>query len=201
MTKRAVIFDFGGVLMKTVDYSPRHQWDDRLSLPHGSVEKAVHNAESWAQAQIGKIPIKIYWENVAQRLNLSIQQVNQLARNFYSGDQLDVDLIEYIQQLRESGFAVGLLSNDSVELRPRLKNLNIEKLFDPLIISAEIGVMKPDARAYQTVLEKLDCSADMAIFIDDRQENVDGAAALGIYPVFYHAGMDLRATLVPILDA
>jgi epoxide hydrolase-like predicted phosphatase len=201
MTKRAVIFDFGGVLMKTVDYSPRHQWDDRLSLPHGSVEKAVHNAESWAQAQIGKIPIKIYWENVAQRLNLSIQQVNQLARNFYSGDQLDVDLIEYIQQLRESGFAVGLLSNDSVELRPRLKNLNIEKLFDPLIISAEIGVMKPDARAYQTVLEKLDCSADMTIFIDDRQENVDGAAALGIYPVFYHAGMDLRATLVPILDA
>jgi epoxide hydrolase-like predicted phosphatase len=201
MTKRAVIFDFGGVLMKTVDYSPRHQWDDRLSLPHGSVEKAVHNAESWAQAQIGKIPIKIYWENVAQRLNLSIQQVNQLARNFYSGDQLDVDLIEYIQQLRESGFAVGLLSNDSVELRPRLKNLNIEKLFDPLIISAEIGVMKPDARAYQTVLEKLDCSADMTIFIDDRQENVDGAAALGMYPVFYHAGMDLRATLVPILDA
>jgi epoxide hydrolase-like predicted phosphatase len=201
MTKRAVIFDFGGVLMKTVDYSPRHQWDDRLSLPHGSVEKAVHNAESWAQAQIGKIPIKIYWENVAQRLNLSIQQVNQLARDFYSGDQLDVDLIEYIQQLRESGFAVGLLSNDSVELRPRLKNLNIEKLFDPLIISAEIGVMKPDARAYQTVLEKLDCSADMTIFIDDRQANVDRAAALGMYPVFYHAGMDLRATLVPILDA
>jgi epoxide hydrolase-like predicted phosphatase len=201
MTKRAVIFDFGGVLMKTVDYSPRHQWDDRLSLPHGSVEKAVHNAESWAQAQIGKIPIKIYWENVAQRLNLSIQQVNQLARNFYSGDQLDVDLIEYIQQLRESGFAVGLLSNHSVELRPRLKNLNIEKLFDPLIISAEIGVMKPDARAYQTVLEKLDCSADMTIFIDDRQENVDGAAALGMYPVFYHAGMDLRAIFVQILDA
>jgi putative hydrolase of the HAD superfamily len=61
--------------------------------------------------------------------------------------------------------------------------------------------MKPDARAYQTVLEKLDCSADMTIFIDDRQENVDGAAALGMYPVFYHAGMDLRATLVPILDA
>lgn len=60
MTKRAVIFDFGGVLMKTVDYSPRHQWDDRLSLPQGSVEKAVHNSDSWTQAQIGKIPLAGY---------------------------------------------------------------------------------------------------------------------------------------------
>jgi epoxide hydrolase-like predicted phosphatase len=201
MTKRAVIFDFGGVLMKTVDYSPRHQWDDRLSLPQGSVEKAVHNSDSWTQAQIGKIPLAVYWENVSQRLQLSIQQVNQLARDFYSGDQLDADLVQYIHQLRESGYATGLLSNDSVELRPKLKSLDIEKLFDPLIISAEIGVTKPDARAYQAVLEKLNCSADMTIFIDDRRENVDGATALGMYPVFYHTGMDLRATLVPILDA
>ena len=51
--RRAIIFDFGGVFMKTVDHGPRHSLNARLGLPPGHVERIVHASESWRKAQIG----------------------------------------------------------------------------------------------------------------------------------------------------
>ena len=199
--RRAICFDFGGVLMKTVDYQPRHAWDDRLGLPHGSVERAVHNATSWVQAQCGLISILEYWQDVAAQLRLSPEDRQQLAIDFYSGDQLDLALIDTIRQLRDDGHAVALLSNEGADLATKLQKLGVADLFDPTVISANIGVMKPAPEAYQAVLDRLQCRADEVIFIDDRPENIAGARALGIHGVHYTAGMDLAAALAKILYA
>lgn len=195
MTKRAFIFDFGNVLMKTVDYTPRRAWDERLSLPPGSVERAVHNDDSWIQAQTGQIPLVAYWQDVAERLKLSSTDVAQLAEDFYSGDQLDMANIQLIERLRADGHPVALLSNDSLELLPKLERLGITHLFDPLVVSAQIRVMKPDAAAYQAVLSRLGRPAEGTVFIDDRQENIDGATALGIHGVLYTNDLDLESVL------
>lgn len=191
--QRAVIFDFGGVLMKTVDYSPRFAWDDRLGLPRGSVERIVHNGESWVEAQTGTLSPAAYWADVAQQLKL--EDTTQLSQDFYSGDSLDADLISLIHDLRGAGRAVALLSNDSLELVDKLRRLEIDTLFDPLVISAQIGVMKPHPAAYQAVLDQLKRPPEKTIFVDDRLENVEGAAALGIQAVHYKPGMDLAAIL------
>ncbi len=197
--RRALIFDFGGVLMKTVDHAPRHAWDDRLGLTRGTVERAVHNEDSWLQAQTGRITPAAYWAQVAAHLGLNAAETAQLAADFYSGDVLDEMLIDYIRQLRQAGHAIALLSNDSAELNAKLDALEIRDLFDPCIISAHIGVMKPDAGAYTAVLAALQRPPEATIFIDDRLENVQGAAALGIQAVHYHAGMDLKAALANLL--
>ena len=199
--RQAICFDFGGVLMKTVDYQPRHAWDDRLGLPHGSVERAVHNATSWVQAQCGLISILEYWQDVAAQLRLSPEDRQQLAIDFYRGDQLDLALIDTIGQLRDDGHAVALLSNEGADLATKLQKLGIADLFDPTVISANIGVMKPAPEAYQAVLDRLQRQADEVIFIDDRPENIAGARALGIHGVHYTAGMDLAAALAKILYA
>ena len=199
--RRAICFDFGGVLMKTVDYQPRHAWDDRLGLPHGSVERAVHNATSWVQAQCGLISILEYWQDVAAQLRLSPEDRQQLAIDFYSGDQLDLALIDTLRQLRDDGHAVALLSNEGADLATKLQKLGIADLFDPTVISAHIGVMKPAPEAYQAVLDRLQRRADEVIFIDDRPENIAGARALGIHGVHYTAGVDLAAALAKILYA
>ena len=119
--KRAIIFDFGGVFMKTLDYSPRHRWDDRLHLPHGSVERIVHGSESWRQAQIGTLALSDYWSDVASQLKLRPDETRQLADDFYSGDQLDNSLVDYARQLRAQGHPVALLSNDSPALVQKLQ--------------------------------------------------------------------------------
>lgn len=199
--KRAVVFDFGGVLMRTVDYGPRHAWDRRLGLPAGSVEQAVHGSAAWRAAQLGHIAPAVYWAAVAGELGLDEAAAADLRRDFFSGDQLDADLIALINELRGGGHTVGLLSNETLDLRAWLRALAIDTLFDPLLISAALGAIKPDAAAYQALLAALDRPAREVIFIDDLPANVAGAQALGIHAVRYTAGMDLRAALAPLLAA
>lgn len=199
--RRAVIFDFGGVLMKTLDYTGRHRWDDRLGLSRGSVEKIVHGGEGWRKAQRGVITPAEYWADVAAQLTLDIPSVEQLAADFYSGDRLDAELIGYIHDLHEARHQVALLSNDSLELADKMNRLMIADLFDPLVISAQIGVLKPEVGAYQAVLAALNRPAAETIFVDDLPANVAGAAALGILAVQYVQDMDLRAVLAPLLES
>lgn len=197
--QRAVIFDFGGVFMKTIDYTPRHRWDDRLGLPHGSVEHIVHGSTTWRQVQSGLLSLHDYWSDVAHQLNLTPNETRQLAQDFYSGDQLDVSLVNYARQLRAQGHAVALLSNDSLALLDKLRILHIDDLFDPLVISAAIGVMKPDARAFQHVLDQLHRPAEQTIFVDDMSANVAAATFLGIHAIQYTTLAVLRTALEPLL--
>ena len=197
---RAVIFDFGGVIFKTRDYRPRHAWDDRLGLAHGSVEQVVHGSASWRAAQHGEIPLADYWRDVAAQLGLDLPTVAELAIDFYRGDQLDWQVTDVIEQLLNAGVRVALLSNDVADLlRPRLMRLGIFNWFDPLIISSEVGVMKPDAAAYHVTLTWLERLPDEVIFIDDMPQNIAGANALGIHTLLHHDGQDLWNELLPYL--
>jgi epoxide hydrolase-like predicted phosphatase len=195
----AIIFDFGGVFMKTLDYSPRHHWDDRLGLERGSVERIVHAGESWRAAQTGLITPVDYRADVGAHLKLEPPELKLLFEDYFSGDQLDMELVAYARALRERGYPVALLSNDSLELRPRLETLGIHTLFDPLVISAQIGVMKPDARAYQAVLDRIGCEPSQAIFIDDMPANIAGAEAVGLRGIRYRETALLRQDLETML--
>jgi HAD superfamily hydrolase (TIGR01509 family) len=120
--------------------------------------------------------------------------VQQLSQDYFSADRLDENLIAYIRELRAEGHPVALLSNDSPALTDKLNALGIADLFKPLIISGNIGVMKPDAAAYQAVLAALGRAPNETIFIDDMPANVAGAQAVGMQAIRYIDGMDLRGT-------
>ncbi len=197
--QRAVIFDYGGVLVKTMDYTPRHLWDDRLNLPRGSVERVAHGSESWRQAQTGQLGLADYWKDVARQLGLDETDAAQFARDFYSGDQPDAGLLAYLRELRRRGHTVALLSNASPALRGELAAFEMTDLFDVIVASCEIGVMKPDARAYQAVLNQIGRPPAEAIFIDDLPANITGARAVGLLGVLYTPGMALPAALEPLL--
>jgi putative hydrolase of the HAD superfamily len=201
MPKRAVIFDFGGVIFKTRDYTPRQQWDERLNLPPGTVEQVVHGGAVWQQAQRGEISVDVYWGAVAAELGIPPETARvELARDFYAGDELTESVVSTIHTLRDEGYTVALLSNDCAPmLRPRLEALGIAHLFEPIVISSEIGVMKPYRGAYRAVLDALDRPAGETIFIDDMPANIEGANALGIHGVYYTDGMDLMEVLRPLL--
>lgn len=186
--------------MQTRDYQFRHAWDDRLGLAHGSVERIVHGSESWRQAQRGAVSETDYWQDVAAQLRLTADQLDALQQDYFAGDVLDASIISMIHKLHADGHAIALLSNEVRSLRGKLDALGIADLFNPLVISAEIGVMKPAAEAYNAVLSRLQRPASETIFIDDMPVNIDAANALGIHGVLYRAGMDLETALTPVLE-
>jgi epoxide hydrolase-like predicted phosphatase len=198
---KAVIFDWGGVLMRTIDYSSRHAWDHHLGLPSGSVESIVHGVPAWEQAQRGEIAPEAYWEVVQRSLGLDSEALAALREDFYIGDRLDETLVELIVGLRERGVLVGLLSNNTLDLYDALAAFELDQLFDAVVISAEIGLMKPDPAAYQVVLERLGVAPQQAIFVDDFPANVEGARAVGLEAVRFTPDLDLAAALESWLSA
>jgi len=197
---KAFIFDFGGVIVRTEDYSPRHAWDERLGLPVGSVERAVHHSDLWIQAQLGRIPYRAYWDGVAEMLYMRKEDIPELRRDYFSGDRVNYRLVNLIRELREKAYPIALLSNESVELSNRLRELKLNDLFDHVLISAEIGVMKPDPTAYRVALQTLGVAPNEAVFVDDSLPNVRAAQQLGIHAIHSRDCDDLRPEFARLLD-
>lgn len=199
-SNRAVIFDWGGVLMRTEDYGPRITWDNRLGLESGSVERTVHGIEEWTRAQRGEIPLEAYWQAVGRELGLTPEQLRQLQEDFYAGDRLDRDLLSLIGELREAQMPIGLLSNNSPDLSDTLGELEVAPQFTAIVISADIGIMKPNPAAYHAILKALNIAPQRAFFVDDSMVNAEGARAVGMAAIRFTPGMDLRSELLDWLN-
>jgi len=192
----AVIFDWGGVFMQTVDYGPRHKWDDKLGLEHGSVEQVVHGIDAWRDAQMGKISLDAYWKAVSDELEINAAETEQLRADFYAGDQLDADVVAVARMLeRQRGVRVGLLSNNTLDLRDQITELGLDEVFDAKVISADIGAMKPNKRAYSAILKALNVSTLGTVLIDDFEKNIKGAEKAGIGGILFTPGMHLTTAL------
>jgi len=197
---KALIFDFEGVIVRTEDYGSRHAWDERLGLPIGSVERAVRHSDLWIQAQLGRITDTTYWRGVAELLYMRGESILELRRDYFSSDRLNYRLLDYIRELRGAGYATALLCNESLRFEDRLCELGLRDLFEPVVVSALIGVMKPDPTAYRVVLQELRVASREAVFVDDSLNYVRGAQTAGLHAILFRPETNLRNDLKPYLD-
>ena len=93
------------------------------------------------------------------------------------------DTVPFLQWLRSNGVLTALVSNCSDTTRPQLEYLGIIPLVDAVVLSCEVGSMKPYPEIYVTALEELGVAAVDALFIDDQPTFCVGAEAVGIRPV------------------
>lgn len=179
MTVQAVIFDVGGVLIRTQDRVARRKWEARLGLPDMGLGQAIFGSEMSARASIGQASAADVWRHVADKFGLSENQMQELERDFWSDDWLDKELVQFARDLRPR-CKTGILSNAWPEARQALTKFGLGDVMDVMILSAEAGCAKPDARIYQIALRQLGVRPHQAVFVDDMAENVAAAQALGI---------------------
>lgn len=196
----AVIWDFGGVLLRTEDYAPRRALAQRYGMTLGEIEDFVYSGESGDRAQRGEISVEQHWENQRARLGLSPAEFQAFREQFWGGDRLDTDLVAYIRRLRES-YKTGLLSNAFSDLRRVVtETWKFADAFDEMIISAEVGLVKPDPRIYHLALERLGVTPEAAVFIDDFSRNVDGARAVNLKAIHFKDPQQACAELEDLLN-
>ena len=85
-----------------------------------------------------------------------------------------------IDELKAAGYKLYVLSNMSREFIDFLRKQKVYENFDGDVVSCEVGIVKPMPEIYNLLLERFDLNPAETIFIDDRKENVDAAAAKGI---------------------
>jgi putative hydrolase of the HAD superfamily len=195
---KAVIFDVGGVLVRTHDWSGRQRWESELSLPPGQAEWLVFNSGPGLRAQQGLMTESELWQEVAAELGLDAGRLEAFRRDFWAGDSLDDELVAYISALRPA-YQTAIISNFNESLRDVLDRVYaVADAFDLIVVSAEESVMKPDTRIYHLTLERLGRQPAEAVFIDDSLANVEGARAAGLHAVHYQAGMNVPAALAEL---
>ncbi len=90
------------------------------------------------------------------------------------------DVVPFLQSLRAGGVRTAFVSNCGDNTRPLLDSLGLSVLVDHLVLSCEVGSVKPDPAIYRLALERLGVEPGRAVLVDDQRTYCDGATALGI---------------------
>jgi len=134
---------------------------------------------------VGEITEEAHWSEVLKRLKRPISETKTFSDEFFGGDVIDRELVAFIRSLRGK-FHVGLISNAWSGMRVHLKREKLLELFETVVISAEVGVMKPEARIYSIALEQAGVKAEEAVFVDDVQINIDACQQIGMKGVLFN---------------
>lgn len=197
---RAVIWDLGGVIVRTEDYTRRDALAQRLGLGRLDLEEIVFAGASGTPAQLGQIDAERHWQNVGAHFGLPPDTLQSFQDDFWGGDTLDWSLVAYIRSLRPR-YKTGLLSNAFTSLRHFVSQVwKFDDAFDEMIISAEVGMMKPDAAIYQLAAGRLGVSPGEAVFVDDMGRNVAGAQAAGMHAVRFVSPQQVLEDLNTLLS-
>jgi putative hydrolase of the HAD superfamily len=162
-------------------------------------EDFVFSGEAGRRAQLGQITSAERWGQLGQHFGLDGTGIAELRRDFFSGDLLDESLVTYIKRLRQASYQTGLLSNAPDEARQLLSgDYPIIDNFDGVVISAEVGVMKPNPEIYRLAADSVGVDVTEALFVDDAMENVEGARAVGMQAIHFTGPKLVRQQLSEI---
>jgi putative hydrolase of the HAD superfamily len=191
-----VVFDYGGVICG-------HQRDEDVAALAAAAGASVPDflAAYWPYRlsyDRAELDGTTYWQKVAAVLGLSLSasQVAELNRlDTASWLHLQEGTVALIEDLAAAGYRLALLSNAPAENAKVLAELPLFRRFEHVVFSCFLGMVKPEPECYRAVLAKLGARPEEVIFLDDRPENITGAAALGIRGVHFTTPEAARTAL------
>jgi epoxide hydrolase-like predicted phosphatase len=184
MSIQNIYIDFGGVLVRTEDKGPRTRQAERLGMTYRDLEKIVFESETSKRASTGEIPEEAHWQAVAEALRMSRADSQKVTDEFFAGDRADQTWLNFLRGLRPER-QVCLISNAWSGLRMYITQQGFADVFDHMVISAEIGIMKPDPRIYLLALEELTAKPEESVFLDDVLVNVEAARSVGMTGIHF----------------
>ncbi len=198
MSLRAVIFDYGMVLTGQPNADAHDAMVRITGLPREQFE-----AHYWADRHAydeGKLTGLQFWQNLVRdaKLNLgasTIDELNALDARMWTTQ--NPAMLAWQIALKHHGIRTAILSNmgDTV-LASIQREFDWLPRFDVLIWSFEHKMAKPDPAIYRLTLEKLETRPEEALFIDDKQANIDAARDLGLAAIQFSTIEKLRKDLV-----
>jgi putative hydrolase of the HAD superfamily len=194
---RAVILDFGEVLchLPSAENIERlallFQMDPRTFLPIYLGTRAPYDR--------GDLLPSEYWQKFAEQAGVkvtgeAIEQARQLDLELWS--HINDAMVLWVQHLHAAGFKTAILSNMPTDMATHVRN-NFAWIshFDQHIFSGEVRSVKPEPAIYQHCIDALGVQPSEALFIDDRDVNLEQARAAGIRGIRFQSVEQLRKDL------
>jgi putative hydrolase of the HAD superfamily len=180
MTYKNIVFDVGNVLVR---------WDpqgiiDHVFPEHTSPHQLMLNIfkdQTWYDLNLGSINEREAIYRYHQQLGIDATQLEYLLQTVKESLSLISGSVELLERLYNKPYNLYALTDNTVEIMAYLKNkYSFWPLFKGIVVSAEIGYLKPSKEIYHYLLEHHKLQAHETVFIDDVSANVEGAKAIGI---------------------
>lgn len=184
MTIKNVVFDIGNVL---VTWNPLAILQETFSELKNSTDAShllqkIFKADFWYDLNAGKITeveavekYHIYLGKSKAELNLLLEKVKR------SLTPLE-DTLKIVERLHQANFPLYIISDNTIEIMAHLKKTyDFWNYFSGIVISAEIGHLKPSPIIYQHLLTTYQLKPEETIFFDDVDPNVKGAKDLNMH--------------------
>lgn len=192
---RNVVFDIGNVIVRWAPLEIVKLTFGEVKAPEVLV-KAIFQSETWLDLNKGLISESDAKAQYQQFLNLSDLECERL---FYYVKQTQILIfgsVDLLQRVKLAGYNVYALTDNVHEIVSHLKSTyTFWPLFDGATVSAELGLLKPQAEIYQSLLMQYRLDASETIFIDDMPRNVMGANAVGITGVQFENAVQCEEAL------
>ena len=181
-----VIFDLGGVL---IDWDPRHLYRKLFAGDEAAVEQflATVCTHEWNRCQDagrsfaeGARLLKAEHPDKAELIDAYCARFDEMMPGPIAGS------VEILADLKSFGTPLYCLTNFSAETYPpTFERFEFLRWFRGVLVSGEVGVIKPDPRIFELLLERFAIDPKRAVYIDDVEANVTAARPLGIHAIHF----------------
>ncbi|MCG3134368.1 MAG: Phosphoglycolate phosphatase [Planctomycetes bacterium] len=191
MQSKSVVFDLFGVLVSEVSpgWLRQHLSEDQAVR----VKRAVIGPADAGECTQAKM-----FETLAAVTGVPAKRIEE---EWLELAVANSEMIEYARGIKKL-HKLGLLTNCPTPYgRAVLAKHDLLPMFDEIVVSSEVRIAKPDARAYRIILERLECDAINTALIDDNPSNVAAGKATGMFAILYKERRQAQAALDEWLSA
>lgn len=173
---KALIFDCFGVIYGSSLHLAFQVLGGDLERDHEFVHDTLH------RYNLGFIDVEARDKIIADHLGVSMAAWNKA---YLSVDHKDRQLMDYITELHPR-YKIGLLTNGGKNIIDHLFTPQEQKFyFDVMVISSDVGLVKPDPRIFTLMAERLSFQPAECLMIDDSPHNCAAAAEIGMQHLVY----------------
>ncbi|MFJ6725582.1 MULTISPECIES: HAD-IA family hydrolase [unclassified Streptomyces] len=195
----AVLCDVDNVI-RTFDPRPLEALERAVGLTEGTTRKVAFSPEIDEPLLLGRITEQEWVAAIARALTGQVDEETGWALGtalLESPFHADGDVVELLRRARVR-VPVVLVSNATLGLERDLEAMGLSELADDVVSSARVGLAKPDRRIFELGAQRAGVRPERCLFVDDTEENVETAAALGMTPLHFREAADLERALAPL---
>jgi putative hydrolase of the HAD superfamily len=188
----AVVFDFGGVIAK----ADTDAMSDFLTLSFHIDKAQLSEAFTDMQNQGGSE--EQFWLQFAANKHIVLPKdwIDQFGAIIQDSITQMPGTLDLVKELKRQHYQTAILSDMTQYQDEVIRKLGYFELFNPVVLSHENRVKKPNPEAFRILLSKLNKSPSCVIFIDDRIQNVEAARNQGIDAIHFTSSAELKEELV-----
>jgi len=196
----AIIFDFGRVISAQKPSSLFRQYEHELDLPPGQLNRVMFGSEAWQEVLVGHKSLDDYWLEIGPPLGLhSPGEIQAFRKRYFADEAINEGVLDLLHKLR-GRYKLAVLSNAPPRLTQWLEDWGILDLFDDVVCSGDVGLVKPDPAIFQLALARLGVAPEETIFIDDSPGHVAAARGLGLRGIHFTTAEALAIDLGRVLE-